>query len=164
VADIRRARDAVAALPGVDAARICLQGTSLGGFVATTAASLDRGFAETFIMLAGADLPAVLANGRKEAAQVRARLAAAGMTAAEVRDTLHAIEPLRLAHRLAPDRTWLYSGRFDDVVPPRNAALLAAAAGLDERHHVQLAADHYTGVLYLPVVLAQMAERIRGRE
>ncbi len=164
VADVRRARDAVAALPGVDAARICLQGTSLGGFVATTAASLDRGFAETFIMLAGADLPAVLANGRKEAAQVRARLAAAGMTAAEVRDTLHAIEPLRLAHRLAPDRTWLYSGRFDDVVPPRNAALLAAAAGLDERHHVQLAANHYTGVLYLPAVLAQMAKRIHGQD
>jgi dienelactone hydrolase len=164
VADVRRARDAVAALPGVDAGRICLQGTSLGGFVATTAASLDRGFAETFIMLAGADLPAVLANGRKDAAKVRDRLAAAGMNDRLVRDTLHAIEPLRLAHRLDPDHTWLYSGRFDDVVPPRNAQLLAEAAGLDERHHVQLAADHYTGVLYLPAVLAQMAERIHGRE
>ncbi len=160
VADVRRARDAVAALPGVDAGRIGLQGTSLGGFVATTAAAVDRGYAKTFIMLAGADLPAVLANGRKDAAKVRAKLAAAGMTDREVHGTLHAIEPLRLAHRLAPHRTWLYSGRFDDVVPPANADLLATAAGLPDTHHIRLAADHYTGVLYLPVVLAQVAKQL----
>ncbi len=160
VADVRRARDAVAALPGVDAGRIGLQGTSLGGFVATTASALDRGYAKTFIMLAGADLPAVLANGRKDAAKVRAKLAAAGMTDREVHGTLHAIEPLRLAHRLAPHRTWLYSGRFDDVVPPANADLLATAAGLPDTHHIRLAADHYTGVLYLPVVLAQVAKQL----
>jgi cephalosporin-C deacetylase-like acetyl esterase len=163
VADVRRARDAVAAMPGVDAARISLQGTSLGGFVAATAAALDRGYAKTFIMLAGADLPAVLANGRKDAAKVRAKLAAAGMDDRQVRDTLHAIEPSRLAHRLAGDRTWLYSGRFDDVVPPANAELLAKAAGLPETHHIRLAADHYTGVLYLPAVLARVAEQILDR-
>jgi dienelactone hydrolase len=160
VADVRRARDAVAALPGVDASRISLQGTSLGGFVASTTAALDRGYDKTFIMLAGGDLPAVLANGRKDAAKLRATLAAAGMNDRDVRDALHAIEPLRLAHRLDGSRTWLYSGRFDDVVPPANAELLAKAASLPESHHVRLAADHYTGVLYLPLVLAQLAERI----
>ena len=160
VADVRRARDAVAALPGVDAGRISLQGTSLGGFVASTASALDRGYAKTFIMLAGGDLPSVLANGRKDTAKLRAKLAAAGMTDRQVYDTLHAVEPLRLAHRLAADRTWLYSGRFDDVVPPGNADLLAKAAGLRDTHHVRLAADHYTGVLYLPVVLARITAEI----
>jgi dienelactone hydrolase len=157
VADVRRARDAVAALPCVDGGRICLQGTSLGGFVATTAAAIDRCYAKTLIMLAGADLPSVLAHGQKDAAKVRAKLIAAGMSDEQIRDVLHAIEPLRLAHRLPPDRTWLYSALFDDVVPPHNAALLAKAAGLPERHHVRLAADHYTGILYLPVILAQIA-------
>jgi hypothetical protein len=73
---------------------------------------------------------------------------------------LHAIEPMRLAHRLPPDRTWLYSALFDDVVPARNAALLARAAGLEAGHHVRLAADHDTGVLYLPVILAELAGHI----
>jgi len=56
--------------------------------------------------------------------------------------------------------TWLDSGRFDDVVPPGNADLLAEAAGLRDTHHVRLAADHYTGVLYLPVVLARITAEI----
>ncbi len=161
VADVRRARDAVAALPSVDAGHISLQGTSLGGFVATTAAALDRGYSKTFIMLAGADLPAVLANGQKDAEKVRAKLAAAGMSDRQIRDALHSIEPSRLAHRLAPDRTWLYSGRFDDVVPPRNADLLAEAARLPADHHVRLAADHYTGIFYLPAILAEVAAKIQ---
>ena len=57
-ADARRSRDAVAALPFVDADRIGIQGTSLGGFVSTLAATLDgrsgSGFDSTFIMMAGA--------------------------------------------------------------------------------------------------------------
>jgi dienelactone hydrolase len=156
VADVRRARDAVAVLPGVDAARVGVQGTSLGGFVTATAATLDRGFARVFIVLAGGDIAGVLATGRRDAEALRMRLAEAGMGAEQVRSAFHAVEPLRLAHRLDPDRTWLYSARYDDVVPPRHAALLAEAAGLSEDHHVQLHADHYTGVVYLPLVLAQI--------
>jgi len=160
VADVRRARDAAAALPGVDFGRIALQGTSLGGFVAATAAGLDHGFHRTFVMLAGGDLAGVLAGGRREAAEVRAKLAASGMSPDEVRATLHAIEPLRLAHRYAPGRTWLYSARFDDVVPPAHARRLAEAAGLDPAHLVELEANHYTGIVYLPALLAQVRDRI----
>jgi len=101
-----------------------------------------------------------LPNGQKDAAKVRAKLAAAGVSDRQIHDMLHAIEPMRLAHRLPPDRTWLYSALFDDVVPARNAALLARAAGLEAGHHVRLAADHDTGVLYLPVILAEFAGHI----
>ena len=53
IADARRARDAVAVLPGVDADQISIQGTSLGGFVTTLVGSLDPGYDNVFIMLAG---------------------------------------------------------------------------------------------------------------
>jgi len=160
VADVRRARDAVAALPGVDPARVGVQGTSLGGFVTATAAALDRGFSSVFVMLAGGDIAGVLAAGRREVETLRARLAAAGMTDAEVRAAFHAVEPLRLAHRLDPDRTWIYSALHDDVVPARHAALFAAAAGLAAGHHVELHANHYSGLVYLPLVLAEIRSRM----
>jgi len=160
VADVRRARDAAAALPGVDFGRIALQGTSLGGFVAATAAGLDDGFQRTFVMLAGGDLAGVLESGRREAAETRRKLAESGMSPEQVRDTLHAIEPLRLAHRYMADRTWIYSARDDDVVPPAHARRLAAAAGLDPTHLVELHANHYTGIVYLPALLAQVRDRI----
>ena len=60
IADVRRARDVVAALPLIDTTRIALQGTSLGGFVAATVAGLDRGFDKSFILLAGGNLAEVL--------------------------------------------------------------------------------------------------------
>ena len=164
VADVRRARDAVAALPVVDAGRIAVQGTSLGGFVTATAAGIDKGFDAVFIMLAGGDLAGVLAAGKQDAEKLRQRLEAAGMDETAIRDTLHRIEPLRLAHRFDPDRTWIFSGRFDDVVPPRHADILAAAAGLDESHHLRMYANHYSGIVFLPAVLAHMRTHLLGAE
>jgi dienelactone hydrolase len=160
IADVRRARDAVAALPVVDAGRIAVQGTSLGGFVTATAAGLDHGFDRTFILLAGGDLAGIVKNGRKDAATFREALTAAGMTDERIAEVLGAIEPLRLAHRLAPGRTWLYSGLFDDVVPPEHSQRLAEAAGLSDDHHLRLHADHYSGMIYLPVVLAKISGQI----
>jgi len=162
VADVRRSRDAVAALPGIDADRIGLEGTSLGGFVAATAGALDGRFSSVFIVLAGGDIAGVIANGTRDARVLRERLAAAGMTEAEVRDTVAAVEPLRLAHRLDPARTWLYSAAHDDVVPPRHARLLAEAVGLETTHHVELHANHYTGIIYLPLVLTQIRDHMVG--
>lgn len=161
VADVRRARDA-AALPGVDFGRIALQGTSLGGFVAATAGGLDRGFHRTFVMHAGGDLAGVLEGGRREAAEVREKLSRSGMSPEELRRTLFAIEPLRLAH--CPDATWIYAATFDDVVPPAHARRLAEAAGLDPAHFVELYANHYSGIIYLPALLAQVRDRIVGEE
>lgn len=162
VADVRRARDAVACLPLVDPERISVQGTSLGGFVTATVAGLDEGYDKVFILLAGGDLVGVLEKGKKDAEKVREKLAESGMTEQQVRDTLHAIEPTRLAHRYRPDRTWIYSGRYDDVVPLANCQLLADAAGLPDDHHVVMEANHYSGIVYLPMVMARIAGEIHG--
>lgn len=157
IADVRRARDAVAALPWVDREMIGVQGTSLGGFVTATASGLDAGFHRVFILLAGGDLQKVIFEGAKDAAQVRQRLEESGATQEMILENVRQIEPLRLAHRLRPEITWLYSGKFDDVVPPACAHALADRAGLPAEHHIQMPVDHYSGAILLPKVLLEMA-------
>lgn len=163
IADVRRARDAVAAMPGVDPSRISVQGTSLGGFVASTSAGLDDGFDQVFIMVAGGDLYSMLQNGDKEAAQLRERLESAGFSGDKLRDLMRIVEPTRLAGRLKPDRTWLYSAEFDRVVPMENALALKKAAGLPDDHHMRLPGDHVTTIVYLPMIIDHVIKRIGER-
>jgi dienelactone hydrolase len=160
IADARRARDAVAALPLIDTSHIALQGTSLGGFVSATTACLDRGYDSVFLMLAGGELYDLLQNGRNETAKVREELAKAGLSGEKLKSLAQRIEPTRVAHRLDPQRTWLFSGCYDSVVPPKNAFALSKAAGLDDSHHIQLLANHYTGIVYLPFVLSHIHAQI----
>lgn len=160
IADVRRARDAVAALPCVDSNTIGLQGTSLGGFVAATVAGLDRGYHRTFILLAGGDLHRVIQEGARDVESLRAKLKQAGIQGEKLRELTRSIEPLRLAHRIDPRTTWLYSGKLDDVVPPACSQALADAARLPESHHITLPADHYLGIVYLPSVLLEMRQAL----
>lgn len=162
VSDVRRAYDAVRVLPEVDPEQVSLQGTSLGGFVAATAGALDGCYRQVHITLAGGDLYSMIQNGEKDVAKVREELARGGFTGEALRDLLRHAEPLRVAHRLNPQRTWMYSARQDEVVPIANCRKLAAAIGLDKSHQAELYAGHYTGFLYLPAILDVMAERMKA--
>lgn len=161
IADVRRARDVAAALPGVDPTKVSLQGTSLGGFVAATTAGLDRGFDQVFIMLAGGDLIGLMERGEREAAELRRRLEGAGYTGDKLRELFHPIEPNRLAGRVDPERTWLYSAEQDRVVPLANALAWKTRARLSDEHHVRLLGDHVTTIIYLPVILDHVMQRVR---
>jgi len=163
VADARRARDVVAALPLVDASRIGIQGTSLGGFVTATVCGLDSGYDRKFIFLAGGNLHEVVLSGNRDAAKVRQRLQAAGLSDDDIIALARPVEPMRLAHRIDPRTTWLYSGINDDVVPPRCSHALAGAANLPESHHIQMPVDHYTGITYLPKILSEIAEIMKAK-
>lgn len=162
IADARRARDAIAVLPHVDTRNISLQGTSLGGFVVATSASLDRAFQSVFIMLAGGNLYDMFQRGQREVAEARRELAEAGITDEQLKQLLWQIEPTRVAHRLDPQRTWLFSAEQDQVVPIANANALAQAARLPDAHHIRVAGNHYTVIVYFPVILQQVTDRIRG--
>lgn len=162
VADVRRARDAVAVLPLVDDAHIALQGTSLGGIVSATTAGLDQGYDSIHLMLAGGDLYSILEQGQRDAAKMREEFERAGVTAEQLRAAAQAVEPLRLAHRADPSRVWLYTADFDQVVPPENSDQLAAALRLDPSHRIRFPADHYTGIVYLPFLLKHIAAEVKG--
>jgi len=157
VADTRRARDAVEVLPFVKG-RISIQGTSLGGFVAALAAGIDDSFDRVHLLLAGGNLYEMMQNGRNETAKVKRELAEQGIVGEKLRELVYMMEPTRLAHRLDPKRTWLYSARFDTVVPLANAQALADAVPLVGEHHVQFPANHYSGVIFVPMVLKNIVK------
>ena len=113
-----------------------------------------------FLVLAGGKLDDLIQNGEKDTAKVREKLAEAGFTGEKLKTLTSIIEPTRLAHRLDPTRTWLYSGRYDTVVPPKNALALAEAARLDDPHHIRMLANHYNGIIYLPVVLTDIHAQV----
>ncbi|HZJ14921.1 MAG TPA: prolyl oligopeptidase family serine peptidase [Chthoniobacteraceae bacterium] len=162
VADVRRARDAVAALPFIDTSLIALQGTSLGGFVTATVAGLDHGYNRIFILLAGGNLADMVLTGERDAAKFREALTAAGVTEEQIRQFVKVVEPMRLAHRVDAARTWLFSGTEDEVVPPRCSLAFAKAAGLIDGHHVEMPVGHYTAAIMLPTILQQIGALIRG--
>ncbi len=160
IADVRRAKDAVSSLPLVDVDRVSVQGTSLGGFVTATSAALDDSFYRVFIFLAGGDLYDVMTHGQKDAAKMRAELARAGIDDSQLKELLNPIEPLRLAHRLDPATTYLFSGLYDDVVPIQNSNRLAKAIGLEVSHHTTMLANHYSGIIYLPLLLTKIRNQM----
>jgi hypothetical protein len=65
---------------------------------------------------------------------------------------------LRLAHRVAAEKTWVYSGDKDTVVPPKNSKQYVDAAKLPQGHHVELPADHYSGIVFLPSIIQEIAK------
>ena len=89
-----------------------------------------------FLLLAGGQLYEVLQTGQRDAAQIRSRLAEAGLSEEVLRKWLYSFETTRLAHRLSTQKTWLFSGKFDTVVKLRYAQALSEKIGLKEEHHV----------------------------
>jgi hypothetical protein len=157
--DARRARDVVASLPTV-AGGVSLQGTSLGGFVATMAGSIDNAFDSVILALTGGDVFGVLSKGKMDAARVRQSLRDAGYSDKKLREFLWQIEPLRIAHRLDARKTWLFSARYDQVVPSAHGKMLADAIGLDWSHHRQLSGCHYTVIINAHRFLQEMTRAI----
>jgi dienelactone hydrolase len=163
VADVRRARDAVVTLPFVDSSLISVQGTSLGGFVVATVVGLDRGYDQAVILLAGGRIADVLLTGKRDAQKMHQRLTEVGVTDEQIREMTKTIEPLRLAHRVNPVSTWLFSGKFDDVVPPACTEAFAKAAKLGVSNHYILPVGHYSAVLVMPAILPRMIEIVRRK-
>jgi pimeloyl-ACP methyl ester carboxylesterase len=158
-ADARRARDVVAALPSVEGG-VSLQGTSLGGFVATLAGSIDGCFETTILALTGGDVFGILSKGKMDAARVRGHLRDAGMTDERLREALWKVEPLRVAHRMDAKKTWLFSARYDQVVPAQHGKMLAEAINLDWSHHRQLTGCHYTCAVNAHRFLEEMVRAV----
>lgn len=162
IADVRRALDAVKVLPGIESDNVSLQGTSLGGFLAATTSGIDAAYQNVFVLLAGGDLPGLILTGKRETAQLREMLEKQGFTRESMRTLLNRFEPNRLAHRIPAERLWVYSGNFDTVVPPIHADSFGKAAGLADDHHVRMPATHYSGLIFLPMILDQIATQCGG--
>ncbi len=162
ISDARRGRDAIASLPYVQHGSIGIQGTSLGSFVTSVAAGMDRAFDPVFMILGGADIHGILRSAMGEAQDIREALEKNGYTNEKIKRLAWKIEPSRLAHRLNPNRTWLFSAKDDQVVPAANARVLAKAAHLTPAHHIWLSGNHYTCAIHLPRLITQMVQIIKA--
>lgn len=161
VADARRARDAITVLPRVTPGKVALQGTSLGGIVAANAAALDGAFDPVLLVITGGNLKTIVEQGNADAAFVRWRLEDGGISGDRLHQLCQALEPTRIAHRLDPQRTWLFSAENDVVIPPACAEALAKAIRLPKPHHLKLPGNHYTVLTRFPAVVEEMARLLR---
>ncbi|MEM1099092.1 MAG: hypothetical protein AAGH92_09915, partial [Planctomycetota bacterium] len=123
-----------------------------GSFPAAIAAGLDARSRALVLLLSGGDVIDVIENGQKDAAKFRAALESRGIDADERARLIAHLEPLRVAHRLNRQTTWLLGARNDTVIPAANARALADAIGLDETRYIQLNGNHYTASVALPAV------------
>lgn len=163
VADCLRARDAIAVLPNIKPGPIALQGTSLGGFVAATVGGIEPAFDPVVLLISGADCYGTLMTGMHDTIFLRMRLAREGYRGDSLRDLVEPVEPLHVAHRLNPERTWLISARDDRTIPRASSDALAEAIGLDDGHRTWINTNHYTTLVLLPSVSKYMSDIILGQ-
>ena len=159
VMDARRAADVVKSLDGVDKKHVSILGVSLGGFVASLAGSLDSVFDQHFLLMAGADLPAMFQQGEREVADLRKRMESY-RTGAELTAWLRQIEPARVAHRLPASRTTLYVAMFDIVVPPSCSEKLATTIGLPPEQIIRMPCGHHSAVAFLLPMVVDVSKRV----
>ena len=160
VADCLRARDAIASLPNIKPGPIALQGTSMGGFVAATVGGIETSFDPVVLLISGGDCYGALVHGKHDAMFLNQALLREGYVGQGLRDLLEPVEPLRVAHRLDPARTWLITARDDITIPRASSDALAEAIGLDDEHRLWLNTNHYTMLVMLPGLSQRMADII----
>ncbi|HCS50770.1 hypothetical protein [Rubinisphaera sp.] len=162
IMDVRRAYDAVKSIPIVNPNCIALQGTSLGGLVNATVAGVDCQYDAVFLMLAGGDFMSIIANGQKDAAKMRKELEKANIDPKILQPVIHQIEPNRFASGVQAEKVWLYSGKYDQVIPLENAISFAKAANLTPTHHILMPANHYSGIIYIPAIMQHIHEQMEA--
>ncbi len=162
VADARRARDAVNALPNIQRDAIGIQGTSLGGFICTATASLDGTFKPVFPTLCGGNLQTLFRDGKKEVASIREHLKKEGITPEQLKRMLEQLEPNSVAHRMDAKVTWMFNAEQDEVIPAANAHALAKAIGLPKERHKWMSGGHVSCIIHLPVIVELMAGHVHA--
>ncbi len=162
VADVRRARDAAKALPGVKQdTPVGLEGLSLGGMVAASAAGLDNAFAPVVLAASGGDPVMVVEKGGFDALWMRQRLAKAGYSGQKLRALLDPMDPLAVAGRLDRETCWVYQAAGDGVFPQTCTDRLVAGIGLQKGHVMVKPGNHYAAMLWLPEIAEFMAGKMK---
>lgn len=161
VADVRRARDVAALLPGVrKGAPVALEGLSLGGLVASAAAGLDGAFSPVVVVVSGGDPVTVLEKGGFDALWLRQRLAREGYAGDRLHALLDPLDPLAVAARIDPKRCWMWRATADGVFPKECGDRLAQTIGVAQDHVTFKHGNHYSSLFWLPEIAQFMAERM----
>lgn len=154
VLDLRRTIDFVESRPEFRKEPIGLAGTSLGAIVAALTYALEPRITHVAFLVGGADIAGILWESSRVVRQ-REQFRAQGFTEARLRQELAGIEPLSYLPRAAPGKAFLIVARYDNVIPRRASAALAAA--LPGAQVLQIETGHYGGVLVQRRLQREMA-------
>lgn len=128
VCDVRRASAWLASRPEIDPTRLGVAGISLGGIVASLAASVDPTLSQAALLLAGGDLAEILWT-MPEGQRYRELWISQGKTKGDLALLTDPFDPLTYADRLKTKRVMMIAGNVDEVIPPSSARSLWNAAG-----------------------------------
>lgn len=149
VIDARRLLDWLVTHPKVDPTRIATAGLSLGSIQALLLTSCDPRIRGGFYVLTGGDLPEIFYESTEGAVRrFRDRLMTErGWNTREqfiagIRPYTESVDPLTYAESLDPAVLEMATGRFDAVIPSRNAQQLWEALGRPRWY--KLPCSHYT--------------------
>jgi dienelactone hydrolase len=150
VTDVRRLVDWAQTHPEVDAERIALVGFSMSAIVASIVLANEPRIVAGVLMVGGADLHEILATCNGRIRRTRQRLLERfGWSIEdfkqELRAPLAAINPVRVAGRVAPDRVLVIEAAADTCIPPSSRERFWQALGRPERVAYQY--DHRTTFL-----------------
>jgi dienelactone hydrolase len=123
--DLQRAVDLLVARPDVDASRLGYVGISYGGAMGALFVGIERRLKTGVLVVADGGLVSHFTGPEDGGSPFP------GLTCAEWRrwlETMIPIEPVKYVGFAPPTRLLLQSGRQDDLVPPRDAERLHAAA------------------------------------
>jgi hypothetical protein len=156
----------VAAQPEVDPACMGLVGVSLGAIVGTVLAAVEPRIQAACLLMAGADLPALLVDtgesrvtGWARLECERSRLTSEGLE--RLLRTVLCSDPAAVAGYIETERVFLFTAQLDAVVPRRNGELLWEALGRPARMLAPV--GHYTAALVYGKVLDEVERFSRRR-
>ncbi|MBN1910840.1 MAG: prolyl oligopeptidase family serine peptidase [Pirellulales bacterium] len=162
MADVRRTVDWLASRPEIDSKQIGITGISLGGLVAASASAQEKRINRVALILAGGDLPHIIATAR-EATDIRRFMAELPADQrAEAEKAIREVDPLShapaLRDRARQGRVLMFCATDDRVIPKSCAEKLAAALDMPADKVVWLhGLGHYTALAALPQIMDQTA-------
>lgn len=127
--DVGRARDWLVRERGIDAKRVGLLGTSLGGFAVASLYGLSHDYACAGVMLAGSNIDAVVFNGSFLTAQLATELEEKGIDRDDFRKRMALVDPGTWVDAKRRDGLFLLAAEKDSVVPLDTVKALAKLYG-----------------------------------
>ena len=142
--------------PHVDTDRIGVMGISIGAIIASLLTEQNDRIQAAAYVLGGGNIAEIMAAPQGYVKRkLRERIMSEnGMTEAEFKEaavrSFKIVDPLTYAGRLDAERILMINGRFDKVIPYKNARELWQALG--QPNWVVLPAGHYTASIFLRYV------------
>lgn len=162
VQDTRRTIDMLQARPEINPERIGVAGISLGGILTGTTAVADERVYRTAMIIAGGNLPIVIASSRetKQLREAMQKLSEEDQKRCQV--AIHDCDPLtnaaRLRERAMAGRVLMVNATEDEVIPRQCTEQLADALGMKDKIRWLNGLTHYTALAALPNVLGQVCD------